>query len=77
MRDVNKISCQATLEAIRDTSNEYETESDDYDERMDNWGYTQEELNTLLSCGIKPWEDEADGFLEWLEDQRRSILENQ
>ena len=71
------MSSQAALEAIRDTSNEYETESDDYDERMDNWGYTSKDLNMMLSCGIKPWEDEADGFLEWLEDQERSILENQ
>ena len=74
---MNKISNQAALEAIRDTSEEYETESDDYDERMGDWGYCQDDVNTLLSYGIKPWEDEADGFLEWLGDQEWSILENQ
>ena len=51
-------------------------QSDDNDDRMDNCGYSSEDLNMMLSRGTKPWEDEADGFLEWLEDQERSTLEN-
>lgn len=30
---------------------------DELEERANNYGFTQDELNTLLSHGIKPWDD--------------------
>ena len=43
---------------------------DEEEERMQNWGFTADQVNELLSFGVKPWEDDAFDFLEQLSAAR-------
>ncbi|KAG7443925.1 uncharacterized protein BT62DRAFT_1078113 [Guyanagaster necrorhizus] len=38
------------------------------EERMDNWGFTEDEVQELLCQGVKPWDDDARDVLNFLYD---------
>ncbi|KXZ50738.1 hypothetical protein GPECTOR_15g423 [Gonium pectorale] len=44
------------------------TYEDEVDERMDNMGFTRDELNDLLCQGVKPWDEDAWDVLAALQD---------
>lgn len=40
-------------------SDEYDWDDDEYEERANHFGFDEDDLNELLSQGVKPWDDDA------------------
>lgn len=62
------IDSMVSYHAKRLQSNNWQIDSEEEDERMENMGFTNDELNMLLCQGVKPWDDEAWDVLEALHE---------
>lgn len=55
----NRRSKPSLKSGAKQNYNDFDSDSEEMQERMRNGGFTDYQLNELLSQGVKPWDDDA------------------